>query len=172
MTHVLQLFILRLRLRSTAEGRSFSWPNIWLRPKVKIVPTVQHCIILKIVGFINWVPDRYIKKPCGGIFEPCLACPTEDCQQIGSVSLKCTAILLLSRVSTFVAEAAIDYFWISCQELVLLSSQSCWQLIQKKPINTRYSGYLFVLTYYSWSLALCLGQRQYKNRSQPWMTSK
>ena len=35
--------ILRLRLRSTAEGRSFSGPNIRLRPKVKIVPTVQHC---------------------------------------------------------------------------------------------------------------------------------
>ena len=35
-------FILRLRLRSTAEGRSFSGPNIRLRPKVKIAPTVQH----------------------------------------------------------------------------------------------------------------------------------
>ena len=42
MTHVLQFFILRLRLWSTAEGRSFSEPNIWLRPKVKIAPTVQH----------------------------------------------------------------------------------------------------------------------------------
>ena len=35
-------FILRLRLRPTAKGRSFSGPNIRLRPKVKIVPTVQH----------------------------------------------------------------------------------------------------------------------------------
>ena len=42
MTYVLCFFFLRLRLRSTAEGRSFSWPNIWLRPKVKIMPTVQH----------------------------------------------------------------------------------------------------------------------------------
>ena len=36
-------FILRLRLRSTAEGRSFSEPNIRLRPKVKIASLVQHC---------------------------------------------------------------------------------------------------------------------------------
>ena len=35
-------FILRLRLRPTAKGRSFSGPNIRLRPKVKIAPTVQH----------------------------------------------------------------------------------------------------------------------------------
>ena len=42
MTHVLQFFILRLRLRSTAEGRSFLGPNIRLQPKVKIAPTVQH----------------------------------------------------------------------------------------------------------------------------------
>ena len=35
-------FILRLRLRSTAEGRSFSGPNIRQRLKVKIGPTVQH----------------------------------------------------------------------------------------------------------------------------------
>ena len=35
--------ILRLRLQSTAEGRSLSGPNIWLRPKVKNVATVQHC---------------------------------------------------------------------------------------------------------------------------------
>ena len=34
--------ILRLRLRSTVYGRSFSGPNIRLRPKVKIGPTVQH----------------------------------------------------------------------------------------------------------------------------------
>ena len=34
--------ILRLRLWSTAEGRSFLGPNIRLRPKVKIAPTVQH----------------------------------------------------------------------------------------------------------------------------------
>ena len=27
---------------ATAKGRSFSGPNIRLRPKVKIVPTVQH----------------------------------------------------------------------------------------------------------------------------------
>ena len=37
-------FILRLWLRPTAKGRSFSGPNIRLRPKVKIVPTVQHWI--------------------------------------------------------------------------------------------------------------------------------
>ena len=37
-------FILRLRLRPTAEGRSLSGPNIRLRPKVKIAPTVQHCL--------------------------------------------------------------------------------------------------------------------------------
>jgi len=43
MTHVLQFFILRLRLRSTAKDRSFSGPNIRLRPKVKMAPTVQHC---------------------------------------------------------------------------------------------------------------------------------
>ena len=43
MAYVLHFFILRLRLRSTAEGRSFSRPNIRLRPEVKIVPTVQHC---------------------------------------------------------------------------------------------------------------------------------
>ena len=35
-------FIIRLRLRPTAKGRSFSGPNIRLRPKVKIEPTVQH----------------------------------------------------------------------------------------------------------------------------------
>ena len=28
-------------------GRSFSGPNIRLRPKVKIVPTVQHCSFVK-----------------------------------------------------------------------------------------------------------------------------
>ena len=43
MTYVLQFFILRLRLQPMVEGRSLSGPNIWLRPKVKIVPTVQHC---------------------------------------------------------------------------------------------------------------------------------
>ena len=43
MTYVLHFFNLRLRLRSTAEGQSFSGPNIRLRPKVKIAPTVQHC---------------------------------------------------------------------------------------------------------------------------------
>ena len=35
-------FILRLRLRPTAESRSLLGPNIRLQPKVKIVPTVQH----------------------------------------------------------------------------------------------------------------------------------
>ena len=35
--------ILQLRLQPTAKGRSFLGPNIRLRPKVKIVPTVQHC---------------------------------------------------------------------------------------------------------------------------------
>ena len=43
MTYVLCFFILRLRLRPTAKGRSLSGPNIRLRPKVKIAPTVQHC---------------------------------------------------------------------------------------------------------------------------------
>ena len=32
-----------VRLLSMAEGRSFSEPNIRLRPKVKNVATVQHC---------------------------------------------------------------------------------------------------------------------------------
>ena len=71
MTHVLQLFILRLRLRSTAEGRSFSWPNIRLRPKVKIVPTVQHWYIdgeisskklKKYSVFKNW-PNKLFQLP-------------------------------------------------------------------------------------------------------------
>ena len=35
-------FILRLQLRPTVKGQSFSGPNIWLRSKVKIVPAVQH----------------------------------------------------------------------------------------------------------------------------------
>ena len=47
MTHVLQFFILRLWLRSMAEGRSFSGANIRLRPKMKIAPTVQHCYLVK-----------------------------------------------------------------------------------------------------------------------------
>ena len=34
--------ILRLRLRPTAKGRSLSGPNIRLRTKVKIAPSVQH----------------------------------------------------------------------------------------------------------------------------------
>ena len=37
--------ILRLRLRPMAKGQSFSGPNIRLRPKVKIVPMVQHCLL-------------------------------------------------------------------------------------------------------------------------------
>ena len=45
MTYVLRFFILRLRLRPTAEGRSLSGPNIQLRPKVKIAPTVQHWFV-------------------------------------------------------------------------------------------------------------------------------
>ena len=36
-------FILKLQLRPTAYGWSLSGPNIWLRPKVKIAPTVEHC---------------------------------------------------------------------------------------------------------------------------------
>ena len=40
--HILCFFILRLWLQPTAKGRSLSGPNIWLRPKVKIGPTVQH----------------------------------------------------------------------------------------------------------------------------------
>ena len=39
----LKFLILRLRLRSTAEGWSFLGPNIRLRLKVKIGPMVQHC---------------------------------------------------------------------------------------------------------------------------------
>ena len=42
MTYVLLFFILRLRLWPTAKGQSFSGPNIRLRPKVTIAPTVQH----------------------------------------------------------------------------------------------------------------------------------
>ena len=38
----LKFWNLLLWLRSTAEGQSFLWPNIWLRLKVKIAPTVQH----------------------------------------------------------------------------------------------------------------------------------
>ena len=30
---------------ATAYSWSFSEPNIWLRPKVKIAPTVQHCML-------------------------------------------------------------------------------------------------------------------------------
>jgi hypothetical protein len=41
--YVLLFFILRLRLRPMVEGQSLSGPNIRLRPKVKIAPTVQHC---------------------------------------------------------------------------------------------------------------------------------
>ena len=37
------IFNLRLRLRPMANGWIFSGPNIRLRPKVKIAPTVQHC---------------------------------------------------------------------------------------------------------------------------------
>ena len=44
MTLVLQFFILRLWLRPKAEGQSLSGPNIRLRLKLKIAPTVQHCI--------------------------------------------------------------------------------------------------------------------------------
>ena len=40
--------ILRLRLWSTADGLSFSEPNIWLRSKVKNVATVQHWYFLHI----------------------------------------------------------------------------------------------------------------------------
>ena len=43
MTYVLHIFILRLRLRPMAKGRSLSGPNIRLQLKVKIAPTVQHC---------------------------------------------------------------------------------------------------------------------------------
>ena len=63
MTYVLHFFILRLRLRPTAKGRSLSGPNIRLRPKVKIVPTVQHCNLLSLyhITEIKWRPD----KRCG-----------------------------------------------------------------------------------------------------------
>ena len=52
ITYVLGFFILRLRLRPTAKGRSLSGPNIRLRPKVKIAPMVQHCkfFLQKILG--------------------------------------------------------------------------------------------------------------------------
>ena len=40
---MLHLFILHLWLWPTAKGRSWSWLNFRLRPKVKITPAVQHC---------------------------------------------------------------------------------------------------------------------------------
>ena len=48
------IFNLRLWLRPMAKGRSFSEPNIRLRPKMKIAPTVQHwlCTQLTMVLFI------------------------------------------------------------------------------------------------------------------------
>ena len=61
MTHVLQFFILRLRLRSTTEGRSFSGPNIWLRLKVKIKPTVQHCFLHRFPG-LKFIPYSSIPE--------------------------------------------------------------------------------------------------------------
>ena len=45
MTHVLKKF--DPTASATAEGRSLSGPNNWLRPKVKIAPTVQHWILQK-----------------------------------------------------------------------------------------------------------------------------
>jgi hypothetical protein len=45
ITYVLRFFILRLRLRPMAVGRSLSGLNIRLQPKVKIAPTVQHWTI-------------------------------------------------------------------------------------------------------------------------------
>ena len=45
-------FILRLRLRPTAEGQSLSGPNSLLRPKVKTAPTVQHWRLVSIVTIL------------------------------------------------------------------------------------------------------------------------
>ena len=42
----LKKIILRLWLRPIGKGRSLSGLNIQLWPKVKIVPTVQHCQII------------------------------------------------------------------------------------------------------------------------------
>ena len=61
MTYVLHFFNLRLWLRSTAEGRSFSGPNIWLRPKVKIAPTVQHWSLQKCPKSVQKVSKRVSK---------------------------------------------------------------------------------------------------------------
>ena len=58
------VFILWLRLWSTAKGRSFSGPNIRLRPKVKKVPTVQHwrykaiILILRLCAPILLIPFK------------------------------------------------------------------------------------------------------------------
>ena len=65
------ILILRLRLRPTAKGRSFSGPNIRLRPKVKIAPTVQHWLISKCpFGFIVWtkLPTKLFLNFCPEIF--------------------------------------------------------------------------------------------------------
>ena len=43
MTSVVKIFILRLWPWPMTEGRSLEGPNIWLRPKLKIQPSVQHC---------------------------------------------------------------------------------------------------------------------------------
>ena len=53
MTYFLWFFILQLRLRPMAKGRSFTGLNIRLRPKVKIAPTVQHCTSIAVIQFLN-----------------------------------------------------------------------------------------------------------------------
>ena len=55
-------FILRLRLLPTAKSRSLSWPNIWVRPKVKIPP---YGPTLKFTFCIQSCPIFLIYQPVG-----------------------------------------------------------------------------------------------------------
>ena len=66
------------------------------------------------------------------------------------------------------------HFYLSSYDLAMtyaLGAEDLFDITEKssyvqKVCMSRYSGYSFVLTCYSLSLALCL-QRQYKNRFQP-----
>lgn len=75
MTHVLRFFILRLRLRPTAKGRTFSGPNIGLRPKVKIEPTVQHWLFASSLSgdlLVNPLEKKLTTLTSLVTFVPCL----------------------------------------------------------------------------------------------------
>ena len=63
-------FIFNLWLRPTAKGRSFSGPNIRLRPKVNIVPTVQHCI-LRAISWEFW-DEVFSLKIWGHFIQQCI----------------------------------------------------------------------------------------------------